>query len=188
MEREQRSGLIAARSCTGNGFPLQPDTLAEPPTPMTVFSSSTPGTSGRKAATSEPDEKYGYAWLNATAMALDPSQAELGPENLAVSYPAPPTFKLIDFPPLPAVPRLVISVLFYHREDIIRPFLESLLPQIKEATANGAVSVDLYLVFNYEPPAALPAEIRRLIAALYLGQRLSLLNREWLQCRLWRRT
>jgi GT2 family glycosyltransferase len=114
----------------------------------------------------EPDEKYGFAWLNATAMALDPSQAESVQESQAVNYPAPPAPNPVDFPALPAVPKLVISVLFYHREDLICPFLESLLPQVKEATALGAAAVDLYLVFNYRPPAALPAETRQLIAAL----------------------
>lgn len=114
----------------------------------------------------EPDEKYGHAWLNATAMALDPSQAELAPESLAVTHPAPPKFKPIDVPSLPAIPKLVISVLFYHREDIIRPFLESLLPQIKEATAHGSVAIDLYLVFNYKPPVTLPAEVRHWISEL----------------------
>ena len=114
----------------------------------------------------EPDEKYGFAWLNATAMALDPSQAEVAQESQAVIYPDPPVFDPVEFPALPAVPKLVISVLFYHREDIIRPFLESLLPQIKEATAHGSVAIDLYLVFNYKPPATLPAETRQLIAEL----------------------
>jgi GT2 family glycosyltransferase len=114
----------------------------------------------------EPDEKYGFAWLNATAAALDPARAESAPQSQNATHPAPPAVSPLNFPALPAIPKLVISVLFYHREDIIRPFLESLLPQIKEATTDGALTVDLYLVFNYKPAATLPAEVRQLIAAL----------------------
>ena len=37
----------------------------------------------------EPDEKFGYAWLNATAMALKPSQGDLGSASWAGPDPRP---------------------------------------------------------------------------------------------------
>ncbi len=53
--------------------------------------------------------------------------------------------------PLVGPIRLVISVLFYHREDILTAFLKNLLPQLKVANKARNLSCELFLSFNYQP-------------------------------------
>jgi len=112
----------------------------------------------------EPDERYGDAWLNATSLALQAAPAQAVELPAAISHPEPPIHEPIVIEPLPASVKLAISVLFYHREDIIPSFLRSLLPQIKALAASHAT--ELYLVFNYPPTAALQAEVRRLVGEI----------------------
>jgi hypothetical protein len=114
----------------------------------------------------EPDEKFGHAWLNATALALQPPSSTPAEENNPIYYPEPPIEEAIALAPLPASIKLAISVLFYHREDIIPSFLEVLLPQIKAALLEKDLAVELYLAFNYKPTAQLQEQIRDLLDEL----------------------
>jgi len=104
----------------------------------------------------EPDERFGYAWLNATSLALHQSPSS--------PHPEPPAEQPIDVSPLTGRVRLALSVLFYHRDDIIPGFLRSLLPQILDASSSPELSCELFLSFNYEPAPGVLAELRQLIS------------------------
>jgi GT2 family glycosyltransferase len=109
----------------------------------------------------EPDERFGLAWLNATSLALhEPPQRS---QNNDPSFVIPPVQQCIEVPGLPDTVRLTISVLFYHRDDLIPSFLQSILPQIRSAKSRGDISCCLYLVFNYKVAAPVQADIRNLI-------------------------
>ena len=117
----------------------------------------------------EPDERFGYAWLNATSLALrEPSLASLkaprsGPQ------PEPPVQQRIEVKPLAGPLKLVLSVLLYYREDIIPAFLRSLLPQLRAASAERNLSCELFLSFNYTPTPAVLEELQRLISEILPG-------------------
>jgi GT2 family glycosyltransferase len=112
----------------------------------------------------EPDEKYGHAWLNATALALQPSGLPLSRTSLAQIHPEPPMTEAIKVPPLPDRVRLAISVLFYYREDLVEWFLHSILQQILKAESRGDIECSLSLSFNYQPDAAVIAQVHQTIA------------------------
>ena len=109
----------------------------------------------------EPDERFGFAWLNGTSLALHES-----PQPSQKNDPSciiPPAEQCIEVRRLPDTVRLTISVLFYHRDDLIPSFLQSLLPQIRSAKSRGDISCRLYLVFNYKVSPTVHADIRSLI-------------------------
>ena len=113
----------------------------------------------------EPDERFGFAWLNATSLALHQS-----PQPSQKNDPSciiPPAEQRIEVRRLPDTVRLTISVLFYHRDDLIPSFLQSLLPQIRSAKSRGDISCRLYLVFNYKVAPPVQADIRSLINSVF---------------------
>ena len=55
-------------------------------------------------------------------------------------------------------------MLFYHREDLIERFLQSILRQILKAESRGDIECSLSLSFNYQPDAAVIAQIHQIIA------------------------
>jgi predicted nucleic acid-binding Zn-ribbon protein len=113
----------------------------------------------------EPDERFGFAWLNATSLALhEPPQRS---QDNDPSYIIPPVQQCIEVPRLPDTVRLTISVLFYHRDDLIPSFLQSILPQIRSAKSRGDISCCLYLVFNYKVAAPVQADIGNLINSVF---------------------
>ena len=112
----------------------------------------------------EPDEKYGHAWLNATALALRPLARPLSRTSLAAIHPEPPRTETIKVPALRDRLRLVISVLLYHREGLIERFLQAILRQILKAESRGDIECSLSLSFNYQPHAAVIAQIHQIIA------------------------
>lgn len=75
--------------------------------------------------------------------------------------PAPPAQLPVRIEPMPKRIRLAVSVLFFHREDLIDPFLRKLLPQI-HAACSADLEVELFLGFNYEPSVAVLAQIKEL--------------------------
>jgi hypothetical protein len=116
----------------------------------------------------EPDERYGYAWLNATSLALrQPSLAPAIPVQLT-SHPEPPVAASILVQPLTGPVKLVISVLFYHREDILTAFITQLLPQLKLAAEADHLSWELFLSFNYRPSAGVLDNLQQLITTLLI--------------------
>lgn len=114
----------------------------------------------------EPDNRFGYAWLNATSLALrDPSLSSLKSRN-PLSHPAAPVQQALALAPLTGPVKLNVSVLLYHREDILPGFLRKLLPQI-DAVANLAdVTCELFLSFNYQATAAAVTAVRELVAEI----------------------
>lgn len=113
----------------------------------------------------EPDERFGFAWLNATSLALhEPTQRS---EDNDPSYVIPPAEQCVEVRRLPKSVRLAISVLFYHRDDLIPPFLQSLLPQIRSAMSRGDISCGLYLTFNYKAAPSVQTDIRNLIDSVF---------------------
>jgi len=111
----------------------------------------------------EPDARFGHAWLNATALALSQSPLARETPTEAGSHPEPPAAAPIVVRPLVGPIRMIVSVLFYHREDILAPFLKNLLPQLKMANKAKDLSCELFLSFNYQPSAEALGEVRRLI-------------------------
>ncbi|PYJ00066.1 MAG: hypothetical protein DMF00_09060 [Verrucomicrobia bacterium] len=113
----------------------------------------------------EPDERFGFAWLNATSRALhEPPQPSQENDPSCI---IPPAEKCIELPHLPDIVRLDISVLFYHRDDLIPSFLESILPQIRSANSRGDISCRLYLTFNYKAAPPVQAAIKSLIHSVF---------------------
>jgi len=111
----------------------------------------------------EPDERFGYAWLNATSLALrQPFPVSVKSGN-PVSHPDPPPETSIAVRPLSTLVKVAVSVLFYHREDILAEFVRKLLPQLKAASKSPGLSCELYLSFNYQPSAEALTELRQLI-------------------------
>jgi GT2 family glycosyltransferase len=84
--------------------------------------------------------------------------------SLAETHPESPRTETIKVPALGDRLRLVISVLFYHREDLIERFLQSILRQILKAESRGDIECSLSLSFNYQPDAAVIAQIPQIIA------------------------
>jgi lipopolysaccharide biosynthesis protein/GT2 family glycosyltransferase len=114
----------------------------------------------------EPDERHGYAWLNATSLALrQPSLAPAIPVQLG-SHPEPPVEASILVQPLTGPVKLVVSVLFYHREDILMAFVTQLLPQLRVAAEADHLSWELFLSFNYRPSSGVLRDLRQLITTL----------------------
>ena len=113
----------------------------------------------------EPDERFGFAWLNATSRALhEPPQPS---QESDPSYIIPPAQKCIEVHRLPDTVRLTISVLFYQRDDLIPSFLRSILPQIRSAKSRGDISCALYLTFNYKAAPPVQADITDLIHSVF---------------------
>jgi GT2 family glycosyltransferase len=117
----------------------------------------------------EPDERYGYAWLNATSLALRQDAIAVPKSTGLVSHPVAPPEIPIVVQPLSGVVKLGVSVLFYHREDILTAFVTKLLPQLKVAAGRDDLSCELFLSFNYEPSAEALGKLRQLIGHFLSG-------------------
>jgi GT2 family glycosyltransferase len=117
----------------------------------------------------EPDERYGYAWLNATSLALRQDSIAAPKSTVLASRPVAPPEVSILVRPLSGSVKLVVSVLFYHREDILAAFVTKLLPQLKLAAEVDNLSCELFLSFNYEPSSEALGELRQLIDQLLSG-------------------
>jgi GT2 family glycosyltransferase len=135
----------------------------------------------------EPDTKYGFGWLNATRLALEATPSDVV-ETASQTLPLTPrpgctqsvtndiasSRATVSDNPRAAnqtALRFVISVLFYHREDILRPFLERLLPQVQAATQDPHLDCELRLAFNYEPTATARALCAQLTAPFQRSDR-----------------
>jgi len=117
----------------------------------------------------EPDERFEYAWLNATSLALRDSSPPSRELRDSSPHPRPPVVPRIEVNPLVGPLKVVLSVLLYHREDIIPAFLRALLPQIRTASAKPDLSCELFLSFNYKPTSALLGELQDLASAILPG-------------------
>ena len=117
----------------------------------------------------EPDERYGYAWLNATSLALRHDAITAPKPTGLVSHPVAPPEIPVVVRPLSGLVKLAVSVLLYHREDILTAFVTKLLPQLKVAAEKDDLSCELFLSFNYEPSAEALNELRQLIGQLLPG-------------------
>lgn len=116
----------------------------------------------------EPDERFEYAWLNATSLALrDSSPLSRKPIDSS-PHPRPPVVRRIEVKPLVGPLKVALSVLLYHREDIVPAFLRTLLPQLRAASANPDLSCELFLSFNYKPTSTLLQGLRDLGADCHL--------------------
>lgn len=103
----------------------------------------------------EPDNKHGYAWLNAT-------RSVLGSYTLPGGKPSPHTKALPNHPiaALPDIPKIVVAGLFYHREDLIFSYLEKIYPQALELVSKRPSQCTLVVYLNYPSPTDLPERIR----------------------------
>ena len=93
----------------------------------------------------EPDTRHGYAWLNATRRALGswPANTPL-PRHLT----------------LPDAPHVVLSALFFHREDLLPRWLDHFQPQAAEFCSGGHGTCALVLTLNYPVPSGLSHTLR----------------------------
>ena len=112
----------------------------------------------------EPDERFGFAWLNATALALCDTSSRDEIEATRAANPDPPVIEPVDLAPLAGRVKVAISVLLYHREDIVSAFLGSLLPQLAMVSGDADFTCELFLSFNYQPSAAVRAQIDAAVA------------------------
>lgn len=113
----------------------------------------------------EPDERFRYAWLNATALALAAdADASAAFARANLPHPSAPVIEKIPLEPLAGKIRIVVSVLFFQREDIVAPCVERLLPQIARALQHGGVDCELFLSFNYEPSPEVIQQVQAAIA------------------------
>jgi len=117
----------------------------------------------------EPDERYGYAWLNATSLALRQGSIAAPKSAGLASHPVAPPEVPVLVRPLSGLVKLAVSVLLYHREDILVAFVTKLLPQLKVAAERDDLSCELFLSFNYEPSSEALAGLRQLIGQLLPG-------------------
>lgn len=125
----------------------------------------------------EPDERFGFAWLNATSRAL--RDAELATDTALTGtekYPDPPPTEAVRITPLTAPASVVISVLLYHREDILPTFLARLLPQITAAADESVATCELFLSFNYEPSAEVLKQVTTAISAIDARERVRIVK------------
>jgi GT2 family glycosyltransferase len=118
----------------------------------------------------EPDERYGYAWLNATSLALQQDSVAVPKSIGPVSHPVVPPEVPVVVRPLSGAVKLAVSVLLYHREDILAAFVTKLLPQLKIAAEKDDLSCELFLSFNYKASSEALEKLRQLIGRLLPGK------------------